>query len=294
MNRNFQLEKSERGFVGRFEAMASPCEVLIDSADEGLAQRIGETVAKEAWRIETKFSRYRDDNIVHQINSAEGAPVTVDGETAQLIDFAAHAFQVSDGLFDLTSGVLRRVWKFDGGSRIPSREQVAEILPIVGWSHVQWSSPELVLQAGMEIDFGGIGKEYAVDRAAALVREFADVPILVNFGGDLYANAPPSYQDYWVVGVENIGGLQSARIQLQRGGLATSGDARRFLLRDGLRYPHVLNPQSGWPVMDAPHSVTVAAATCVEAGLLATLAMLQGEDAEAFLAAQDVLHWIQR
>ena len=105
---------------------------------------------------------------------------------------------------------------------------------------------------------------------------------------------PPAGQPHWLVGVENIGGLQSAMIQLQRGGLATSGDARRFLLNNGKRYPHVLNPRTGWPVMDAPRSVTVAAGSCVEAGLLATLAMLSGREAESFLAAQDVLHWIQR
>lgn len=146
----------------------------------------------------------------------------------------------------------------------------------------------------MEIDFGGIGKEYAVDRAAALVRDITDTPVLINFGGDLFATAPPAGQPHWLVGVESIGGLQSAMIQLQRGALATSGDARRFLLKNGKRYPHVLTPRTGWPVLDAPRSVTVAANTCVEAGLLATLAMLHGREAEDFLAAQQVLHWIQR
>ena len=146
----------------------------------------------------------------------------------------------------------------------------------------------------MEIDFGGIGKEYAVDRAAALVRDITDTPVLINFGGDLFATAPPAGQPHWLVGVESIGGLQSAMIQLQRGALATSGDARRFLLKNGKRYPHVLNPRTGWPVLDAPRSVTVAANTCVEAGLLATLAMFHGREAEDFLAAQQVLHWIQR
>jgi thiamine biosynthesis lipoprotein len=120
------------------------------------------------------------------------------------------------------------------------------------------------------------------------------VQALLNFGSDLFANAPPSYQEHWLVGVENIGGLQSATIQRQRGGLATSRDARRFLLRDGLGYPHVLNPMTGWPVMDARHSVTVATVSCIEAGLLATFSMLQGKDAEDFIPAEKVLHWVQR
>ena len=75
---------------------------------------------------------------------------------------------------------------------------------------------------------------------------------------------------------------------------ATSGDARRYLLKDGVRYSHILDPRSGWPVQDAPRSVTVAAPTCTEAGLMSTLAMLEGPGAEALLAAQGLPHWVQR
>ncbi|MBF1802740.1 FAD:protein FMN transferase [Alcanivorax sp. ST75FaO-1] len=192
----------------------------------------------------------------------------------------------------LRSGVHRHHHRFR--RRLPPQSDIDALLDIVGWDKLHWQSPILRLKPGMEIDFGGIGKEYAVDRAAALVRDITDTPVLINFGGDLFATAPPAGQPHWLVGVESIGGLQSAMIQLQRGALATSGDARRFLLKNGKRYPHVLNPRTGWPVLDAPRSVTVAANTCVEAGLLATLAMLHGREAEDFLAAQQVLHWIQR
>ena len=89
-------------------------------------------------------------------------------------------------------------------------------------------------------------------------------------------------------------GAMAAMLELSQGALATSGDARRFLLRDGIRYGHILNPQTGWPVKDAPRSVTVAAGTCVEAGLTATLAMLQGEDAEVFLKEEGFRAWCIR
>lgn len=81
-------------------------------------------------------------------------------------------------------------------------------------------------------------------------------------------------------------------LSLAAGALATSGDARRFLLKDGVRYGHILDPRTGWPVRGAPRSVTVAAPTCTEAGVLATLAMLQGREARAWLAAQGAPHWI--
>jgi thiamine biosynthesis lipoprotein len=82
-------------------------------------------------------------------------------------------------------------------------------------------------------------------------------------------------------------------LQLEHGALATSGDSRRFLLKDGVRYGHVLDPRTGWPVAGAPRSVTVAASSCTEAGLLSTLALLQGPRAAGYLNEQGVRYWIK-
>jgi len=292
--REVTFTHSATGLVAHFRAMASPCEVLVDSTDEALIKSLAQHVADEAWRIESKFSRYRDDNIVFQINNAQGKIVTVDEETAELLDFAEQAYQLSDGMFDLTSGLLRQLWRFDGSDQIPTPDAATALCQNIGWRHVNWQRPQLRLRAGMEIDVGGIGKEYAVDRAAAIVRQHSDCAVLINFGGDLYATAPPRHAPHWLVGIEQIGGGKSAIIQLAKGGLATSGDANRYLLKDGVRYPHVLNPKTGWPIMDAPRSVTVAAPSCVEAGLIATFAMLAGSEAQAFLTEQEILHWIQQ
>lgn len=275
--------------------MASACEVLIADADRDTAQRIVTLVVGEAQRIEAKFSRYRRDNVVDAINSAEGRTIAVDDETARLLDYAQQLFELSDGKFDITSGVLRRVWRFDGSDRVPSRKAVDAVRDIVGWQKVRWRSPELTLLPGMEIDFGGIGKEYAVDRAATLVRPESS-RCLLNFGGDLLATGPQVAGQPWRVGIESLADSTGAAktIALDVGALATSGDSRRFLLKDGVRYGHVLDPITGWPVRDAPRSVTVAAPTCTAAGMLATLALLRGSQAESFLSAQGVQHWIQR
>ncbi len=282
-------------YVGRFAAMASPCEVLVEAASEAVARRLVDDIAAEAWRIERKFSRYREDSVVAAINAADGTPVTVDDETAGLLAFADRCHQLSGGLFDVTTGVLRRVWRFDGSDRLPSRKQVKALLPLVGWQNVDWIPPVVTLPAGMEIDLGGLGKEYAVDRAAEMMGPDAPGGLLVNFGGDLRAFAPPA-AGHWDVGVEEPGPAESTprSIRITRGGLATSGDTRRFLRRNGVRYGHILNPRTGWPVAQAPHTVTVLADSCVEAGLLATLALLQGRRAEAFLAEQGVQAWFSR
>ena len=289
-------------WAGTFEAMASPCEVLIDGGPRGEARRLAEIAAAEAWRIERAFSRYRDDNVVHRINTANGRPVDVDAETARLLDFADRCHALSDGLFDITSGVLRRAWSFDGSARVPSAEEVERLLAHVGWQRVDWKAPRLILPAGMQIDLGGIGKEYAVDRVVARLAERSARPLLVNFGGDLHASAPPASAPAWRVGIEaayaaedEAGGARATTtLELRRGAMATSGDARRHVTRGGVRYGHVLNPLTGWPVPDAPRSVTVAADSCTEAGLLSTLALLHGAGAERLLDEQDVPYWCQR
>jgi thiamine biosynthesis lipoprotein len=270
--------------AGRFEAMASPCEVLVDGADEAELHAVTVAVAAEVQRIEQLWSRYRTGNIVHRINTAGGRAVQVDAETAGFLDYAQHLHGWSDGLFDVTSGVLRRAWRFDGSDRVPTADRVAALLPLVGWEKVSWKAPVLRMPMGMEIDFGGIGKEYAVDRACAVARTATARPVLVNCGGDLACTAPRSNGEAWQVGIDaGVAGAATPLVRLSQGAVATSGDAHRFLLKDGVRYPHVLNPKTGWPVTGGPRAVTVAAQTCTEAGVLATVALLHGAGAEEFL-----------
>lgn len=279
-----------------FFAMGSPCEVLSEASSRQEAIGLAGIAAAEAWRIEDKYSRYIDGNIVDRFNSANGSAVIVDDETARLIDFAAELFELSDGRFDITSGVLRRVWTFDGSDRLPSRSAVRKLLRWVGWNKVCWQAPAFSMAPGMQIDFGGIGKEYAVDRAAALLRDCAAESCLVNFGGDIAVSRRPTLQPAWQVGIESGArpGAADRVVSLVNGALATSGDSRRFLQKDGVRYCHIIDPTSGWPVADAPVSVTVAADTCVQAGMISTFAMLCGPRAEQFLEQQDLKYWCGR
>jgi thiamine biosynthesis lipoprotein len=283
-------------WVARFTAMASPCEVLIETREECIARRAAAIASQCAWSIERKFSRYRDDNIVHRINTASGAPVVVDEETAKLLDFSDALTHMSGSRFDITSGVLRRAWTFDGSDRIPSQETIDEILRYVGWHKVRWERPRLRMRPGMEIDFGGIGKEYAVDAAARLIEiELGRISCVVNLGGDIAVRHPRADGAAWRVGVEAAAapGSPIRTIGLRQGGVATSGDSRRFLLANGRRYSHILDARTGWPVPDAPRSVTVLADTCTQAGALSTLAILQGANARQFLIGQRVKFWIQ-
>ena len=287
------IEPVAEGWRYGFSAMASPCEVRVETPDAGLAERLGRLVQAEAERIEAKFSRYRADSALSQINRSAGRPMEVDPETAALLNYAADCHRLSGGLFDITSGVLRRVWTFDGSDRVPSREAVEAILPLVGWDRIDWRCPHIAVPEGMELDLGGIGKEFAVDSALLKVMAESDLPALVNFGGDLRVSGPRAGGRRWRVGIESVdtAGAREGRLELNEGALATSGDARRFLFKDGVRYSHILDPRTGWPVNDPPRSVTVAASTCMEAGVLSTLTMLKGRGAEDFLREEGLQAW---
>lgn len=282
-------------FAGLFTAMASPCEVLLATTDEDLARNLAATAAGEAWRIEQKYSRYRNDSVLTALNSSGGWTVELDEETQGLMDFAARCYELSGGAFDITSGVLRRAWRFDGSGRIPTEEEIAALRAHIGFDQLQLQGNRMRVPIGMELDLGGIGKEYAVDRALALLAARFDGAMLVNFGGDMAANQAPA-SGPWRVGVERPERLGEARLLLdfERGGLATSGDTHRYIEHQGRRYSHILDVRTGYPVVDPPQSVTVAASSCLEAGMIATLAMLKGRDAEAFLQQQGVTHWCLR
>ena len=210
--------------------------------------------------------------------------IEVDPETAALLDYAQTAWEESDGLFDPTSGVLRRVWDFRSG-KLPSPESVAKTLQDVGWQRLDWRGRRLRLpRAGMQLDFGGFVKEYAADRVAQLLREAGHAHGLVDLGGDLATVGPHPDATPWRVGVRDpfgSGGAVTA-VALHHGGIATSGDYERGMRVDGKRYGHILDPRTGWPV-ESWLSVSVTAAQCLIAGTASTVAMLQASEGEAFL-----------
>lgn len=279
-------------FSFAFGAMASRCEVRLAAPAEATARAWADAGIAEVRRIETKYSRYRDDSVTSAINRAAGGEsVAVDDETAALLAFGARLHDESGGLFDLTSGVLRRAWDFKA-ARVPDAHAVDALLPLVGWRRVEWDGRALRLpRAGMEIDFGGIGKEYAADRAAARIAELGAQHGLVNLGGDVRIVGPQPDGGAWTIGVQDprgAAGVAIAALPVATGAMATSGDYERYFEHGGRRYSHLLDPRTGWPVAHW-RSVSVVAPLCALAGACATIAMLQPVDAGlAFLRRQGV------
>lgn len=259
--------------------MAAENEIQVHGDGEATRRAAAEAIAEVA-RIEARYSRYRPESVVSRINAGAGAAaVEIDEETRGLLAYADACFLQSGGLFDATSGVLRRAWRFDQ-PRVPGDAEIAPLLRLVGWGRVELGRASVRLpERGMELDFGGFGKEYAVDRAASVLRAAGVDSALVNLAGDLMVLGPQPDGTPWRVGIRHPRreGALVATLPVASGALATSGDYERFIEVSGVRHCHVLDPRTGRSARGF-QSVTVHAASCLVAGSASTIAMLKGRE----------------
>lgn len=271
-----------------FHAMGSPCSLQFFAVNRQQAEHGFVQVTELIERLEQRYSRYRAESLVTRINMAAGSGVEVpiDSETYALLGYADQCHRESGGLFDITSGVLRRIWRFKEQVDLPLKSEINALLPLIGWKRVRWNESAIYLpDAGMELDFGGIVKEYAADAAAGLLRKHNICSGIVELGGDIRVVGPLPDGSGWPIAVRKqdqppTNGI--VEIRLKSGGVASSGDYERFLSIDGVRYGHILNPKTGWPVSGLT-AVSVVADHCILAGSVATIAMLKGKAGKRWL-----------
>lgn len=269
-----------------FKAMGSPCEIRLYAESPSVATHALDAAVAEIDRLEDKYSRYREGNLMHQVNQAArvGGSIAVDDEFVSLLEFADTCYQQSDGLFDITSGVLRRVWDFER-AELPNPDELAHTLDSVGWRKLSWQGGKLRFgSADMELDFGGIVKEYAADCAAALCSDQGIRHGVIDLGGDIHVIGPQPDGKPWNISIRHPRKANSrmASFNLLQGGLASSGDYERCVEVQGQRYCHILSPKTGWPVKGMA-AVSVVAPRCIIAGSVCTIAMLKEKAAAAWL-----------
>ena len=268
-----------------FDAMASRCEVCLAADTEADARVLARVAIDEVRRIEAKYSRYRADSVVSRIAAqAGGQPVECDDETLALLAYADTLYDNSGGLFDITSGVLRRAWNFRQ-LVLPEAATLQALCALVDWPGVQRDGRRVRLPTvGMELDFGGFGKEYAADRAAQALLERGARSGYVNLAGDIRVLGPKPDGQAWLMGIQDPRRADEliASIPMLSGALATSGDYERYFELGGRRYCHILLPRTGLPV-DHWRSVSVLAPSTLVAGSCTTIAMLKQADGLAFL-----------
>lgn len=254
---------------------------FVDGRGREAAERIARAAEDEARRVERKYSRYLESSVVSRINRDAGrTPVAVDEETDLLVGEALALRDLTAGRFDPTAGVLRRAWRFDE-RRVPSDEEISELLPLVdGGSVGRRDGTVFLRKPGMEIDLGGVGKEYAVDRVTGLLASEGVTSAVVDFAGDVRTLGRRGDGRRWRVGIRDPrrNGVCLLALTIDGGaGVATSGDSERSFVVDGVRYHHLLDARTGKPVRGLASS-TVVGPTAFRAGCLATASFLLGPD----------------
>jgi len=280
--------------VHEFKAMGSPCAFKLYHPDQTVLDRAVKMAQQEVLRLEKKYSRFLATSDLSVINKqAGGDPVLVDDETAGLLNYAAMCFELSDGLFDITSGVLRRIWDFSS-SNLPSQQQLDDILPRVGFDKIHWDGQKVTLPNNMEIDLGGVVKEYAADCARQVLLNNDITHGLVDLGGDICVVGCQPGDQPWLMGVRDpeCPNQAAVTIPLMSGAIATSGYYERFMVVDGQRYCHIINPKTGWPVQFCA-TVAVVSSRCLVSGSLATIGMLKQQDAVSWLTSQEATFFLQ-
>jgi thiamine biosynthesis lipoprotein len=272
-------------------SMGSEVRLTAWTADEPTALAAFERVFQEFDRLDGLMSVWKDGSDVLRINAAAGreaVPVRV--EVLEVLAAARQIGEWTNGKFDVTFGALSGLWKFDHDhdGRIPARADIAARLPYIDYQAVQIderAGTAGLARAGMMVHLGGIGKGYAVDRAGAILREAGVLDFMIQSGGDLYLGGRRGTRS-WRAGIQDPrggAGTSFAAIDLTDSAISTSGDYERFFVRDGVRYHHILDPDTGEPARRCRSVTIIAKQSTLADGLSTGIFVLGSEEGMALI-----------
>jgi thiamine biosynthesis lipoprotein len=259
-------DSGDRKLVYSGEAMGTVVQITFWTDDEAKAATAAQAVFAEMKRLDREMTTWTPDSEVSRINSAAGQrPVQVSDETLAVIARALDVSRRSGGVFDITVGAFKGLWKFDEDmdGTLPAPADVKARLAMIGWKDVVLDAKRhtvFLRRKGMSITLGGIAKGYAVDKCVALLRAQGFVDFIMQAGGDMFV-AGKKGATPWGVGIRDPRGPRDAFFAfapVEDHSFSTSGDYERGFVKDGVRYHHILDPHTGQPAR-ATRSVTIRA-----------------------------------
>ena len=268
------------------ETMGCTGTVRACGPDAGALPAVVGAALDELGRIDRLLSHYRRDSPLSRLNrEAAAGPVAVEPELVDLLSECLRWSRESDGAFDVTVGPLMKAWGFfrDDG-RVPGEDELARTLDVVGYRHVVLD-PEVGTvrfdRPGVELDLGGIGKGYAVDRAVEVLRRRGVASALVNLGGSsVYGLGSPPGHEAWGIGIADptAPGKTARKVKLRDRALSVSGGYERFFEKDGVTYAHIMDPRTGRPVQGIL-SIVVLTGSATDGDALDDVLFVQGPEA---------------
>jgi thiamine biosynthesis lipoprotein len=263
--------------------MGNHFEITVVGADQQWADARIDAAIAEISRIEKLLTTFDENSQVNAINAQAGiAPVAVDVEVFELIRRSLKIAAVTDGAFDITYGSIdKRLWNFDRTmQQLPDADTAKKMIRLINYRHVlldEQAGTVMLKEKGMRIGFGGIGKGYAADRAKALLQEQGVTSGIVNASGDLVAWGLDAGGQPWKVGIADPdhAGQPFSYLPISDMAIATSGNYEKYVVIDGKKYSHTINPRTGLPVTGIK-SVSIIAPNAELADAMTTPVMIRG------------------
>ncbi len=263
--------------------MGSRFDISIVDKDSASAEENIDLVIAEVSRIENLISDWRPYTQIGQVNSNAGIkPIKVDEEVFKLTERAIHLSEITGGAFDISFAAMDRIWKFDGSmNEMPSAENILKSVEKVGYKNIvldKANSTIFLKFKGMKIGFGALGEGYAADRCKELMLKKGVKAGIVNGSGDMNTWGKRPDGSAWNIGVTDPKNPTEllAVVPLEHGAVVTSGSYEKYVVFNGKRYAHIINPKTGYPATGLS-SVTIFGPSAEMANGLSTSIMVMGK-----------------
>ena len=263
--------------------MGNRFEISVVDENEPFAMMLIDDAIAEIQRIEQVLTTFNEESETNQINSQAGiSPVKVSSEVFHLIERSLKISEITQGAFDISYGSIdKSLWNFDlSMKKLPDAEIAKQAVRLINYQHIildKTNSTVFLKEKGMRIGFGGIGKGYAADKAKQLLIQKGAKAGVVNASGDLTTWGTQPNGQAWTIGIANPSNKNQAfsSLNISNAAVATSGDYEKFVMIDGKRYSHTIDPKTGLPVSGIK-SVTVITASAELADAMATPITVMG------------------
>jgi len=254
-----------------FEAMTTPCELILYTENKTMADNAAKAVLQEAKRLERKYNYYDEDSLLSQLNSR--STNVLDRETKEILQRAKQYYKLTNGVFDITVATLKALYTTETtNDALQAKKE--QLLHYVGCEHFSIKRDKIYFDNPYTtIDLGGFVKEYAVDRAVSVLKKHKLTSALINYGGDIYALGKKPNDTSFIVGIKDPNNPKEhiKMIPLENQALTTSASYERQYQIEDQVYSHIINTKSK---TSSAKSVSVISKSCVESGIYSTALMI--------------------
>ena len=263
--------------------MGGPCEIKFYYIGEKSAQKILGVIDQELTSLDSFLSYFSEKSLVSELN--RNSRVKAPGDFNYLVSLSDSVSRLTDGLFDVTVAPMVEAWGFYKGElKIPDSTKIVRLKELVNYRKIEIKNDSVIIPQGMKIDLGGIAQGYAADRVGMILHQHHVKSAIINIGGEVLAIGKSSQGRPWRIGIKNPRGEGIVEtIELENGAVSTSGDYEKFFIINNRKYPHIINPKTGFPALSFA-SVTIFAKDAAFADAMATATAIMGpEKAVKFL-----------